>query len=123
MKYIKRKYRRFITGISNLIYYFKVIWKDEQWDFMFIDELHLAKYKRAYAHYISDDNNTCKTWEPYIKSRQAFKICVDILERRCTDWYAGPISDKDFKLIDTLNERDWKIYCKLIQKHQQSWWD
>ena len=28
-------YRKFIQGIENLIYYFKVIWSDRQWDYEF----------------------------------------------------------------------------------------
>lgn len=55
---IAHYYRKFIQGIGNLIYYFKVIWSDRQWDYEFFYCLELKKVQKMIRWWSSGDNVT-----------------------------------------------------------------
>ena len=55
---IAHYYRKFIQGIGNLIYYFKVIWSDRQWDYEFFYCLELKKVQKMIQWWSSGDNVT-----------------------------------------------------------------
>lgn len=80
--YLEEKWWEFKQGISNLYYYFKVIWKDQNFDYSFIDSLLLAKLKRT-KDYL--DKNIYYSMDK--KVIQSLKICIDILERKEKDFY------------------------------------
>jgi len=152
---MKRHLRRFFLSISNLFYYFKVIWKDRPWDMAYIEYLLLAKYKRMYKHMTSD---RCMASVDQDEYNQAMRICINILERRRKDFYTdlwdfnygrfseiiwsddeeeGILAKYEKKDKDQANQdytgtapyyslieiRDWKIYCKLVEKYHNHWWD
>ena len=55
---MKQYYRKFKQGIENLIYYFKVIWNDRQWDYTFFYHLELKKVQKMIKWWSSGDNVT-----------------------------------------------------------------
>ena len=55
---MKQYYRKFKQGIGNLIYYFKVIWNDRQWDYTFFYRLELKKVQKMIKWWSSSDNVT-----------------------------------------------------------------
>ena len=55
---MKQYYRKFKQGIGNLIYYFKVIWNDRQWDYTFFYRLELKKVQKMIEWWSSGDNVT-----------------------------------------------------------------
>ena len=55
---MKQYYRKFKQGIGNLIYYFKVIWNDRQWDYAFFYRLELKKVQKMIEWWSSGDNVT-----------------------------------------------------------------
>ena len=55
---MKQYYRKFKQGIGNLIYYFKVIWNDRQWDYAFFYRLELKKVQKMIQWWSSGDNVT-----------------------------------------------------------------
>ena len=55
---MKQYYRKFKQGIENLIYYFKVIWNDRQWDYEFFYCLELKKVQKMIRWWSSGDNVT-----------------------------------------------------------------
>ena len=57
---MKQYYRKFKQGIGNLIYYFKVIWNDRQWDYEFFYHLELRKVQKMIKWWSSSDNITSK---------------------------------------------------------------
>lgn len=120
-------------GVGNLVYYFKVIWKQRDFDHGYIEELWLAKFKRQYKHYLSDK---VVGYVGMKKDVQGLKICIDILERRRSDWYTNqwydnpkredPSQDVRSELLTlTFNTeaRDWKIFCDILNKYFPKWWD
>jgi hypothetical protein len=81
---LRQKIRRFRKGVSNLRYYFKVIWKDEDFDYMYIENILLKKYKRMYEHMNSD---FCMKSVDQDEYNQSLRICINILQRRKDNWY------------------------------------
>lgn len=55
---MKQYYRKFKQGIGNLIYYFKVIWNDRQWDYTFFYRLELKKVQKMIEWWSKGDNVT-----------------------------------------------------------------
>jgi len=119
-----------IQGISNLIYYFGVIWKQRDFDHGYIEDLLLKKFKRQYNHYLSEK---CMQYIDIEKDIQSLKICIDILERRRSDWYCSSWFDHPQRdtenleerqlILKTIENRDWSIFCKILDKYFNSWWD
>lgn len=143
-------------GISNLIYYFKVIWKQRDWDHAYMEELLLTKLERWYKRY---SGNIQLPYEGIEKDLQAMRICINILKRRRDSWYTDvwhskyaykedyvfePIPDKlgycEMKSIGLTEEekekstewlhkcnkvekRDWEIFCDILKKYGERWWD
>lgn len=146
----------FITGIPqglrNLIYYFRVIWQDRDWDYRYTEDLLLRKYERQYKH--------LKARDMFVDSEeycQALRICINILRRRQQEWYLDMWHERDgqyknFDLVpsdrpgylrleitpkverpfaenywrearQSIEVRDWDLYCKLVHKYHQHWWD
>jgi len=113
-------------GIINLFLYFKIIWNDRQWDYIYLEELTLFKYKLMYKRMCSKDSIVDWSCKAQLNNRKALRICISILERRSNDNFYTKIwdySNESLHLTTQIEERDWNIYCKLINQHQQSWWD
>lgn len=153
---MKYWFRDLKTGISNLIYYFKVIWNDRQWDHVYLENLMLAKLERWYKRY---SGNIQLPYEGVEKDLQAMRICINILKRRQSSWYTDVWHSKyaykeeiTFEQIpdnpeysemkstglteeekekssewlqkcNKVEKRDWNIYCDILKKYGERWWD
>ena len=60
MKQIFNFYRKLKQGIENLIYYFRVIWNDRQWDYVFLYRLELKKVQKMIQWWSKGNNVTSK---------------------------------------------------------------
>lgn len=151
-----------IKGISNLVFYFKTIWNDRSYDFRYIEEIYLTKFKRILQFY--DEYETYPVQhENWRKQQQVVRIMINILERRKTSWYSDVVYTRIthkrrifFELIEgkvdengdnyytlgsegltdeeeqkskelhilmgNCEKRDWKIYCKLMEKYHETLW-
>jgi hypothetical protein len=121
--------RYFINSIKNLIKWFPIIWQDRDWDCGYVEEMLLFKLNNMYKRF-SDPNATCVNWElEHAKNAlKALKICVIILERRKNDWYTDywynrGQENSDLHLSDQLEQRDWRIFCQLLNQYFPQWWD
>jgi hypothetical protein len=81
------RFREWNRSITNLYYYFNVIWNDRDWDYAYIEVLQLKKFEKAYKfrttskYFMSSQDSD--------KENQALKICIDILKRRLDSWYTN----------------------------------
>lgn len=120
-------------GIKNIYYYIKVIWKQRDFDHSYTEQLWLVNFKRKYKHYTSDK---CVQYVGMEKDIQGLKICIDILERRDAGWYTNQWYDNPkrehpdhdirkahLELAYKTEERDWKIFCDILNKYFLRWWD
>lgn len=117
-----RKLRKLKRSLYNLFYYFKVVWNDRDWDHDYMWTLQLKKFEKAYKYRQSKWCMRCVGQE---KQDQALRICINILKRLTTkdNYYMEFWTSKSPCTSISIEERDWKIYCKLIEKYQQTWWD
>jgi hypothetical protein len=145
-------FRGIPQGLRNLIYYFRVVWNDRDWDHLYIEYILLAKYRKHHARMVAEDR--FENQELYNK---AMLICINILQRRRDDWYTEMWHDRegqymDFDFIDShmpgykkldikrntetgfpdrywaemrnsIEERDWRVYCRIVEKYHNHWWD
>ena len=124
-----QKIRYFKNSIKNLIKWFPIIWNDMDCDCSYVEDILLFKLNNMYKRF-SDPDATCVNWEiEHTKSAlKALKLCIQILERRrdnyYTDyWWNRGKEDKDLKISDQLEQRDWKLFCLLMEKYFAYWWD
>lgn len=109
--------RKFIKGIKNLIYYFKVIWNDNDWDYSFITDLLYVKLNKTYQRYnnkryfVGQEDNTVKP----------LRICVEILNRSKNNFYWNTDNWND--IVDNCEERNRRILFAIMSKYLSYWWD
>jgi len=123
------RFKYVYNSIKNLIKWFPIIWNDRDWDHAYVEDILLFKLNNMYKRF-SDLNATYVNWEaehakPALK---ALNICVQILERRrdnyYTDyWWSRGQEGKDLMLSNQLEQRDWKLFCRLMEKYFDYWWD
>ena len=124
-----QKIRYFINSVKNLIKWFPIIWNDRDWDSVYIEEMLLFKLNNMYKRF-SNPNATYVDWnskhaKPALK---VLKLSIQILERRqnnyYTDyWWSRDQTHEDLILSSQLEQRDWKLFCRLMEKYFDYWWD
>ena len=119
----------FIQGIKNIIYWFPIIWKDRDYDHAYIEYMMEHKFKAMYKRF-NDPNATYVNWETdhAAKALKALKICLIILERRREEFYITNLYNIHFdadqvKDVIDIEDRDWRILNRLIEKYMLYWWD
>ena len=128
-KNIGYRFKYIYNSIKNLIKWFPIIWRDRDWDHAYIEDMLLFKLNNMYKRF-SDPNTTYVDWDskhakPALK---ALNLCVKILERRRDNWYTNYWWDRgqtneDLHLSTQLEQRDWRIFCQLMEKYFAYWWD
>ena len=124
-----QKIRYFKNSIKNLIKWFPIIWNDRDWDSVYIEEMLLFKLNNMYKRFSNPDATYVDWNSKYAKpALKALKICVIILERRqdnyYTDyWWNRGQEDRDLMISSQLEQRDWKLFCRLMEKYSDYWWD
>ena len=114
-------------GISNLVKWFPVIWKDRDWDYcFFLTILHkklcfMEELFEYNAHYVGSE-----------KDARIIKICRILSERLVRDDYIMSLAENKvfyrrepevWKHEDALRDQDRDYLFKLMQKHLFKWWD
>jgi hypothetical protein len=118
--------RKLITGIKNLIYYFRIIWNDMDYDYYYILFLIFHKLKKTQKRYTKKDffeNQENELNKP-------LRICIEIIYRMLTDFYYNDIKNYD-KIIDNKHlimaesclKRDHDLLFKILSKYIKYWWD
>ena len=137
-------------GLKNLFVWFPIIWKDRQWDYIFLLRIILFKLRLMY-----------KKLEVEQHKKRKIYICILLLQRLVNEeyedklfeayekkWgqakfttqpsfnvsYEKVITEKDktqsekemlklMKHAQYLQYQDLEYLCKLFQKHLFTWWD
>ena len=118
--------RYIITSISNLFYYFKVVWNDRDWDHAYIDYLLETKLKKVLKRYQKKNYFVGQD-----KVIQQLRICLEILKRSRESFYIKTWKLSDLKNkynnkvinADRCEERDIRNLFKIMEKYYQTWWD
>ena len=120
--------RTFIKGIINLWHWFPIIWRDRDWDHHFIEVILLQKLRNTYDFFISEHAVTDWGVANQDKALQALKICIEILERKHSNFYLdvyhnGELNFERAEMIYSCEDRDMVIFGKLFGKYLPYWWD
>lgn len=108
---------KFKYGISNLIKWFPIIWKDRNYDHHFIDVILYHKLKHTYKVL----NESRVDWKVEPKSLKSLRICILILERRVNEWHWN-LPTLPVELVEPKIECEFKLFIKLYSKYHQTWW-
>jgi len=100
-------YETFKTGVLNLIIWFKVIWKDRDYDFYYIFEILKHKLKKQ-AKYQSDKN------KEYKKSDiDKMNLTINLIEKVQSDYYSDEYTDYYENVHNWLEIPDKEGYVQL----------
>jgi hypothetical protein len=126
---MKHFLRDILQGTKNLIYWLPIIWKDRDWDHVYIERMLEHKLQRVYKRF-SDPNETYVDWESESsnKALKALHICLIILKRRREEWYITNLYEHHFnketvKLVIEIEDRDRHLLYTLMDKYSELWWD
>ena len=114
-------------GIKNLIYWFKVIWNDRDWDYSFMLILWRHKLKSMHKHY--SNLNFFVGEERVARDTHRAVLALDRLikeEYFLTKEYDRRVRINSRWAIDyseKMAKQDINYFNKLIAKHYRSWWD
>jgi hypothetical protein len=117
---IKDTYRNIKYGLRNLYKWFPTIWKDRDWDYVFILEVLKVKLQnQAEALYGDIPDREYERMQTIIRliDRVQHESYVDSLIER------GNVTTED--LQDAFNKHDKarKLLFKLLEQRIEHWWD
>lgn len=107
---IVRFYKNIKTGIKNLIKWLPIIWRDRDWDHLFLTELLEAKIKFMRKSFA--DNQNYVGWEDAVKSMDEALKYLALINR--PDYY-GRNSDIQQEVL----RRELFV---LLEKELAKWW-
>ena len=144
---IKHYWDCFKKGISNLIYYFKVVWNDREWDWEFMVSLQKRKLESMIRYYST--NQYFVEQEIEVRYMKIAKYCLETIGNVYLDenkyvndknfdrirkenglspvenefWKAFKEKNYDYFNEDVYEEKLWHLYNKIIQTRGRKWWD
>jgi hypothetical protein len=108
-----RIFRNIRQGISNLIKWFPVIWKDRQWDHFFI--LSMLKFKLALMSKFFKTKACAMHAE---EDAANMDKCIHLIDRILKDDYSGSYAHQDYLL-----KQDLTLLFEIMRKQVRCWWD
>lgn len=125
LRKLKYKIKLFFQSVYNLVYYFKPIWQDRQFDYIYLDNILYFKLKAVYEYNNKHFNKNYNTYNKLtmIKtndyySLKSLDICLLILERKRSNFYYSK-----FENGQRIESRDNKWLYAIIGKYSLTWWD
>ncbi len=117
--------RNFIIGIQNLIKWFPAIWKDREWDHVFILDIlkqklyFTAKYNIEQEHYVG--------WEREV---ELMTTCIKLIGYINSNYYENKIISKgtgnytDLELGQAYkqHEKAKKLLFHILNERIERWW-
>jgi len=121
----------FLTSVNNLKNWFKIIWKDREWDHGYFYEIIYFKLERMLKFYENKSLVTvCE--ERRLRTVKQLKLTMFVLKRIIDDDYylfeeydrLSKINQKwALKYIKEMQEQDMDMFNKCIKKYSPCWWD
>jgi len=117
--------RNIINGISNLIYWFKIIWKDRDWDYSFLLTILKHKLESMEDFFLSEDVTSVGAEKEAFTIRKT-KLVVDRMLYR-DYFFNGELVKKDLKKslkkAAYMENQDREYLGLMLRKHLPTWWD
>ena len=112
-RWLRRQVRNCRIGLANLWHWFPVIWRDRNWDHVWILVM-LVRKLRLTAQHIEHHQNY-EGWEP---DGARIRQCARLFERVALYDFDGKSEDAEAE-----EEAVWSRACDIWQKHLRDWWD
>lgn len=139
-------FRKFCRFIERLIFWFPVLWKDEDWDSQYLLDLVEFKLKRMsvhldkYSHHLYKDRDVkeIKTVLSHIDHYNSLNSCDDKYveqTKSMSTWELTPEGNRRFKSNLTKREKyllkrnielekwHWNEIWRIISRKGRNWWD
>lgn len=128
MKSLRNTYRAMVRGISNLIDYFGLIWRDRDWDYGFMLELERKKLRRAIKWYEKNDYGVSVDGKRCCDQMRIALNCLNIIldsdwwainspdDVSITEWIKNPQSDNDYAIKAYVNLNTWRRFMPKVRE-------
>lgn len=118
-------YRKFKQGIGNLIYYFKVIWDDRQWDYGFFYRLELKKVQKMIKWWSSGNNVTSE--KSVLRDLRICEYLLKVLSEEVDDMELVSTHPIQYKFTRYINLKNISRFIPadqsdLIKEWSKSQW-
>ena len=117
-------WNNFICGIHNLWRWFPIIWRDRDWDWVFLAKIMEQKLRWMVKN--SEHWHVLKA----PKSRQQMLRTAAVLRRMQEDnnWEHADARYPDHSKAwanhwDMLDKQDMEYLAMMLKKHMRTWWD
>lgn len=109
-KYLHKEIYR---GISNLIYWFPIIWKDRDWDYRYIYDILEAKIQKQ-ARYIDKHGHHLNAK----RDAEVMMTCVRLMEKVSDGYYSSEMNDYHQTEMEFVPiEGSTNFTVKFTEKH------
>lgn len=139
------RFRRFLEQLYNLWRWLPVIWRDKDWDYVYL--LRLMQVKCKHMAELHEENRRHVGWERTVRE---LRIVAHLLDRLATDDYcdeeylthiakwprvsignhwpaATPLESCEFRRImkreAILRRQDMDMLLNLLRRKMRTWWD
>lgn len=115
------KVRQFVARVVRFFDWLPVLWRDNDWDWVFVLILLRHKLERMVQYW--DRKRRHVGWE---KDVRHMKIAILLIDRLVeNDYYTGYGEVDSFSWINADKSRrsDLKTLCLLLERHLMDWWD
>lgn len=117
-------------GIGNLFSWFPIIWRDRDWDHVFL--LNMMEKKFARMSHLQEFHGNTVSHMRYAKQLKIAKVLCkrlsaepyyDIVKYRLGQDPKRRLTGLDYKISDSLKQQDKDMLGNLIAKYIDHWWD
>ena len=112
------------VGISNILWWFKVIWNDRQYDFEFIYVIELRKIQRIIKWWSSEETTVEK--ELILRDLRIceylLKVIIGEIDYTTIIESITPSTRYSYKFNHYINTRNSKRFLKIPEKIDENYW-
>ena len=112
------------VGISNILWWFKVIWNDHQYDFGFMYIIELRKIQRMIKWWSSEEPITEKEWilRDLRICEYLLKVIIGEIDYTTIIESTTPSTGYSYKFNHYINTRNSKRFLKIPEKIDENYW-
>lgn len=116
--------------IKRVIAYLPLLWKDQDWDSVYL--LDMMKFKLSRMRKLHERAISNRGWwgENSPKAIKQMRTCEILLERMGEQAY-GRMAELHSRVdivsymqyCDYMYKQDAELFCKIFKKYHENWWD
>lgn len=138
MRKLKELYYEVSIGISNIIYYLPLIWKDRSWDYTYNYRFLKVKLQKQREDILKYSNHINAT-----RDAKQIQVCINLLDRLENKEYddslfdsrggmqplyykvksgINPMNIRIRNMVDTYKHQDIDLLATYLKKYGGGWW-